>query len=216
MSIKGYKRGIPTYTTESGETYGMLCETKEKCITDDEGVSLETKLSDIKRQTEENNLTNGGEIDGDLTINNNTFTETEVNLLSDSVVIRKPQSSSSGAAFYVPTYFQNGAVFQNKNADRVLTTYMGPVSEGSTSLRTYGMLGFSGLNKPVYQKGDTSSSFEFYDLLHTGNVTEHVPTDTATFATSTKGWYRVATIDTSTIKSSSDIFMITVQVPRLL
>jgi len=63
MSIKGYTRGIPTYTTTEGDTYGMLCETKEKCITDDDGISLESKLSDIKRQIEEGVSNNGGDAD---------------------------------------------------------------------------------------------------------------------------------------------------------
>lgn len=44
MSITKYERGIPTYKDDEGNEIGLICETKEKCITDDNGVSLESKL----------------------------------------------------------------------------------------------------------------------------------------------------------------------------
>ena len=47
MSIDGYTRGIPTYKGKDGKTYGHLVETKESCITDDNGVSLTDKLANI-------------------------------------------------------------------------------------------------------------------------------------------------------------------------
>ena len=47
MSIDGYTRGIPTYKGKDGKTYGHLVETKENCITDDNGVSLTDKLANI-------------------------------------------------------------------------------------------------------------------------------------------------------------------------
>lgn len=46
--LSGYVRGVPTYEDEAGNEYGMLCETKEKCITDDAGVSLDVKLQEIQ------------------------------------------------------------------------------------------------------------------------------------------------------------------------
>ena len=52
MEISGYVRGIPTYEDLNGKTYGMLCETKEKCITDDTGVALDFKLEELQKQIE--------------------------------------------------------------------------------------------------------------------------------------------------------------------
>lgn len=53
METSGYARGIPTYTDPDGKRYGMLCETKEKCISDDSGVTLDTKLEEMQRQISE-------------------------------------------------------------------------------------------------------------------------------------------------------------------
>ncbi len=53
METSGYARGIPTYTDPDGKRYGMLCETKEKCISDDSGVTLDTKLEEMQRQINE-------------------------------------------------------------------------------------------------------------------------------------------------------------------
>lgn len=50
MAVSGYARGIPTYTELNGNTIGMLCETKEKCISDDSGVTLDYKLEEMQRQ----------------------------------------------------------------------------------------------------------------------------------------------------------------------
>lgn len=47
MAIDKYTRGIPTYKGKDGLTYGHLVETKESCITDDNGVSLSDKLANI-------------------------------------------------------------------------------------------------------------------------------------------------------------------------
>ena len=48
MTIDEYRRGIPTHQ-DRGKTIGMLCETKEQCITDDDGVSLPDKLEGLKK-----------------------------------------------------------------------------------------------------------------------------------------------------------------------
>ena len=53
METSGYAIGIPTYTDPDGKRYGMLCETKEKCISDDSGVTLDTKLVEMQRQISE-------------------------------------------------------------------------------------------------------------------------------------------------------------------
>lgn len=50
MEVSGYVRGVPTYESLNGKTYGMLCETKEKCITDDTGVALDFKLEELQKQ----------------------------------------------------------------------------------------------------------------------------------------------------------------------
>ena len=50
--IEEYRRGIPTYKGENGQTVGMLCETKEQCITDDDGVRLPDKLAELKEYTD--------------------------------------------------------------------------------------------------------------------------------------------------------------------
>lgn len=42
-----YKRGIPAYTDAEGNTYGLLVETKESCITDDDGKNLKDKLTEM-------------------------------------------------------------------------------------------------------------------------------------------------------------------------
>ena len=52
MEVSGYVRGVPTYADLNGKTYGMLCETKEKCITDDTGVALDFKLEELRKQTD--------------------------------------------------------------------------------------------------------------------------------------------------------------------
>lgn len=51
MSIDGYTRGIPTYKGTDGKTYGHLVETKENCISDDDGVTLANKLAAIQNGT---------------------------------------------------------------------------------------------------------------------------------------------------------------------
>lgn len=50
MAIASYARGIPTYKGENGQTIGLLCETKEQCITDDDGVRLSDKLLSMQQQ----------------------------------------------------------------------------------------------------------------------------------------------------------------------
>lgn len=53
MSVSGYVRGIPTYKDAEGNEKGMLCETKEKCITDESGIPLNRKLEDMQAQINE-------------------------------------------------------------------------------------------------------------------------------------------------------------------
>ena len=53
MAITTYARGIPTYKGENGQTIGLLCETKEQCITDDDGVRLSDKLASMQEQVGE-------------------------------------------------------------------------------------------------------------------------------------------------------------------
>ena len=48
-----FTRGIPTYKGENGQTVGLLCETKEQCVTDDEGVRLSEKLASMQQQIDE-------------------------------------------------------------------------------------------------------------------------------------------------------------------
>jgi len=48
--METYARGIPTYKGENGQTIGLLCETKEQCITDDNGVRLSDKLQSMQEQ----------------------------------------------------------------------------------------------------------------------------------------------------------------------
>jgi antitoxin component YwqK of YwqJK toxin-antitoxin module len=48
--METYARGIPTYKGENGQTIGLLCETKEQCITDDNGVRLSDKLQSMQNQ----------------------------------------------------------------------------------------------------------------------------------------------------------------------
>lgn len=48
--METYARGIPTYKGENGQTIGLLCETKEQCITDDNGVRLSDKLQSMQKQ----------------------------------------------------------------------------------------------------------------------------------------------------------------------
>jgi len=43
-----YKRGIPAYKDADGNTFGLLAETKEECITDDTGEKLSDKLVKIQ------------------------------------------------------------------------------------------------------------------------------------------------------------------------
>lgn len=45
-----FTRGIPTYKGENGQTVGLLCETKEQCVTDDDGVRLSEKLASMQQQ----------------------------------------------------------------------------------------------------------------------------------------------------------------------
>ena len=51
MTIDEYRRGIPTHQ-DRGKTIGMLCETKERCITDDDGVVLTDKLAGLRQYTD--------------------------------------------------------------------------------------------------------------------------------------------------------------------
>lgn len=51
--METYARGIPTYKGENGQTIGLLCETKEQCVTDDDGVRLSDKLASMQQQIEE-------------------------------------------------------------------------------------------------------------------------------------------------------------------
>lgn len=84
MSVTEFKRGVPTYKDKDDNEFGLLCETKEVCVTDNDGVSLEYKiqnlLSEINRLTSElqscaseADLANyfpksGGTINGSITI----------------------------------------------------------------------------------------------------------------------------------------------------
>lgn len=43
-----YKRGIPAYKDADGNTFGLLAETKEACVTDDTGEKLSDKLVKIQ------------------------------------------------------------------------------------------------------------------------------------------------------------------------
>lgn len=65
MTIDEYRRGIPTHQ-DKGKTIGMLCETKECCITDDEGVVLTDKLEGLKKYTD------------DAYANSNLYTDTKI------------------------------------------------------------------------------------------------------------------------------------------
>ena len=47
MSVTEFKRGVPTYKDNNDNEYGLLCETKEVCVTDNDGVSLEYKLQTL-------------------------------------------------------------------------------------------------------------------------------------------------------------------------
>lgn len=47
MSVTEFKRGVPTYKDKDNNEYGLLCETKEVCVTDNDGVSLEYKLQTL-------------------------------------------------------------------------------------------------------------------------------------------------------------------------
>ena len=64
--IEEYRRGIPTYKGENGQTVGLLCETKEQCITDDDGVMLRDKLAGLKKYTD------------DAYANSNLYTDTKI------------------------------------------------------------------------------------------------------------------------------------------
>ena len=66
------KNIIAVYTDSDGNTYKGIIETKESCITDDAGVSLDTKLANM--QTQIDNV--GGNVVGDMTdlITNNKET----------------------------------------------------------------------------------------------------------------------------------------------
>lgn len=64
--IEEYRRGIPTYKGENGQTVGLLCETKEQCITDDDGVALADKLAGLKEYTD------------DAYANSNLYTDTKI------------------------------------------------------------------------------------------------------------------------------------------
>jgi len=57
--METYARGIPTYKGENGQTIGLLCETKEICITDDDGVRLSDKLANMQHQIGEGPDTSG-------------------------------------------------------------------------------------------------------------------------------------------------------------
>ncbi|MBR6538114.1 MAG: hypothetical protein IKT67_13035 [Lachnospiraceae bacterium] len=57
MSVTEFKRGVPTYKDKNDNEYGLLCETKEVCVTDNDGVSLEYKLQNLLQNI--NNIISG-------------------------------------------------------------------------------------------------------------------------------------------------------------
>lgn len=84
MSVTEFKRGVPTYKDKDDNEFGLLCETKEVCVTDNDGVSLEYKLqtlmqniasltSELQLCAKESDLSNylpksGGTINGNLRV----------------------------------------------------------------------------------------------------------------------------------------------------
>lgn len=57
MSVTEFKRGVPTYKDKDDNEFGLLCETKEVCVTDNDGVSLEYKLQTLMQNI--NNIISG-------------------------------------------------------------------------------------------------------------------------------------------------------------
>lgn len=84
--VTGFKRGIPEFEDESGNRYGMLCETKEDCITDEEGINLTNKLKKVQEAidsvTTEINDTINDEIDKKVGELNDLSTDDKNTLVS--------------------------------------------------------------------------------------------------------------------------------------
>lgn len=73
MTIDEYRRGIPTHQ-DKGKTIGMLCETKEQCITDDDGVTLPDKLANMQADI----LEETKEYSDAAYANSNLYTDTKI------------------------------------------------------------------------------------------------------------------------------------------
>ena len=53
MEFTEYKRGVLGMKNPDGTSFGFLPETKESCITDDNGISLTDKIVDLQDSTSE-------------------------------------------------------------------------------------------------------------------------------------------------------------------
>lgn len=189
MDVSGYVRGVPTYEDLNGNTYGMLCETKEKCITDDSGVALDFKLEELRKQIESSGR-NASTLEGHNAAHFATA-ESVTNITDGTTQVGNSKTlDGHGAEDFAPktdlanylpltggtvesdTYNILGIKNKSANGD-AFTRY----ENGSNVL---GYLGINAVGTPTFKNGEQTAN---YELLHTGNsakvvISETAPSDT--------------------------------------
>ena len=167
MEVSGYVRGIPTYEDLNGKTYGMLCETKEKCITDDTGVALDFKLEELRKQIESGSgNTNASTLEGHNAAYFATA-ESVTNITNGTTQVGNAKTLDGHEAGYffsksgevdTPLFVEN-----TENAD-------GSFIQFSDTSGRRGDIGIYSNGQPYFKKAGAN----WYQMLHTGNMADHV------------------------------------------
>ena len=170
MSVTEFKRGVPTYKDKDDNEYGLLCETKEVCVTDNEGVSLEYKiqnlLSEISRLSSElqscasdADLANylpksGGTINGDLSVGTNTTQDGRVSTLINA--LRKVSMLISGTGLFRLYDYTNSKYIIESKLDGT-NTFNGTAS-GNLPLNGGGTVQANKAQPLIIKRTDTDSN----------------------------------------------------------
>ncbi len=204
MEVSGYVRGIPTYEDLNGNTYGMLCETKEKLITDDSGVALDFKLEELRKQIKNSG---GGNTDASTLEGHNAAyfatAESVTNITNGTTKVGNAKTlDGHEAEYFFPK--EGGRIRANSNEpleiENTRSPYRGYITFFGTSGKS-GSLGFSSKDEPTYVD---SAGIKAYELLHTGNMANHVlPKSGGKLSTSVSS---PLTLESTTTDSTNIVF----------
>lgn len=180
--METYARGIPTYKGENGQTIGLLCETKEICITDDDGVRLSDKLANMQQQIGEGPDTSGFATE--------EFVNNAVSGLASTQYVDNAVSNASGGDADT-LEGHNASYFAT--ADSVTDIVNGTTTVGKAS------------SADRATTADTATRATTADSATTATTADRATTaDTATRATTADSATTATTADTATRATTAD------------